>query len=71
MNEILELIFIFHTDTKYNVLVPYAVLQELDGLKRDEFVSSQACVAINFINNELKSDTQRLQGKSDTKNLLS
>lgn len=52
--------------SKYNVLVPFAVLQELDRLKgrlSDSRISSLASGAIRFIYNQLKSKRQRLQGE--------
>ncbi|XP_037029357.1 uncharacterized protein LOC119069413 [Bradysia coprophila] len=51
-------------DGKYNVLVPFVVLQELDRLKGrtgDSRISQLASAAIRFYFNELKSKTQRLQ----------
>ncbi|XP_037051487.1 transcriptional protein SWT1-like [Bradysia coprophila] len=56
-------------DGKYNVLVPFVVLQELDRLKGrtgDSRISQLASAAIRFIFNELKSKTQRLQGQKAT-----
>ncbi|KAJ6648869.1 Transcriptional protein SWT1 [Pseudolycoriella hygida] len=60
---------IHRADTKYNVLVPFVVLQELDKLKMrqvDQRISSLASTAIKFIYNELKSKKDRLQGQKAT-----
>lgn len=60
------IIFCTQIDSKYNVLVPFVVLQELDRLKTkpdDSRIRNLASGAIKFIYNQLKSKSQRLQGK--------
>lgn len=58
--------FLYFTDGKYNILIPFVVLQELDQLKRrngdNDSVSSKASRAIRYIYDELKSKNPRLQG---------
>lgn len=56
-------------ECKYNMLIPFVVLQELDQLKRrngdDNSVSARASRAIRYIYDELKSKNPRLQGNCD------
>lgn len=58
--------FLWFSEGKHNMLIPFVVLQELDQLKRrnghDDSVSSKASRAIRYIYDELKSKNPRLQG---------
>ncbi|XP_055297791.1 transcriptional protein SWT1 [Sitodiplosis mosellana] len=60
---------IMDKELKYSILIPFAVLQELDQLKRrinEESVSSKSSRAIKYIYEQLKSKNQRMQGQKAT-----
>lgn len=58
--------FFYPADSSFSILIPFVVLQELDHLKRreqDSMVSLKSSRAIKYINEQLKSKNQRMQGK--------
>lgn len=67
-SKLITLLSCSRQDEKYCVLVPFVVLQELDGLKSrtgNNTIKNSASIAIRFIYNQLKSRNQHLQGLNE------